>query len=174
MSGFLLISSLSPFSADWFTNNSPFMSFPSATIFSPALRYMISPTTTSLEFMYLLCPALITHTLLSRSLSRSFSKDRSLVYSDKVETQVEISIAIKIPHISRILQFLNVKTTCTVKAISKIFIIGSDKLSRNRRTKLLLFSFFRLLSPCFVLDSITSFSVSPLIFLSICSSLILI
>ena len=96
----------------------------------------------------------------------SFSKAFSLPYSEIVETIDARRIEATIPIVSYQSKSLSKKTILTAKAINKILIIGSPKLS----TKMLMIFLFLVLVislvPYFSLDFLTSSLVSPFIIIT--------
>ena len=157
-------SALSPLRADWSTVTVPEIIFPSACTVSPAEMSIISPTTSSSARISVICPFLITLATALRLSSSIFSKARSLPYSESVETVVDIRIAASIPNTSNKLQFPKVNTTSTASAITKTFIIGSERFSKNLLRILFFLALSSELSPYFSREAITSSSVSPLRF----------
>jgi hypothetical protein len=91
---------LSPFNADWSQLTCPLKTGPSAGTFSPLDIKIISPLTTALVGIFCFLPERITDAVPSLVLLRR-SNASSLLYSETVETVVDIKMAAIIPKISK-------------------------------------------------------------------------
>ena len=141
----------------------PSMTIPSAGILSPACRYTMSPTTTSLTWISCSLPSRRTLTI-SLASSSSLSADAfpSCLFSLIDATPLAIKIATRMPTGSNHSDCPRKKsTTCTTSATRRIMIMGSLKPSRI---------FFhsgsggicvRVFAPCCCRLSSTCFAVKP-------------
>ena len=134
---------------------------PSAGILSPADNKTISPTTTSSTFISSTFPFLFTlHFILAASFC-NLTKDFSLPYSEIVDIKEATKIAITIPTVSYQSKSCIRKRILMPKAINKIRIIGSPKLSKNLLKKVVPFASVISFVPFSLRLFSTSSSVSP-------------
>lgn len=104
---------------------------PSAGIFSPYSKRIISPTTISSIGILIIPSNLLTLALVLEASCCNLSKAFSLPYSDKVEINEARKIAIAIPTVSYQSKSFIKNIVFIPRAINRIRIIGSPKLLSN-------------------------------------------
>ena len=124
---------------------------PSAGILSPVCSMTMSFTTISSINTSFVMLFLLTFVFILDDFSWSLSKAFSLPYSEIVDMRLASMIAIKMPIVSYQSKFLNNTIVLNAKAIIKIFIMGSPRVSSKSFRKLSFFLIYSSLFPYFFL-----------------------